>query len=68
MHTYNNFCRNGVKIKDSYMRYDTVQIYYYNSMIHQIVVNKRNGLDVSLIDSTVRGAAVLGKNFTFRRR
>ena len=34
--------------------------------IHQIVYNKKSGLDVSIIDSTVRDAAVLGMNVTFR--
>ncbi|XP_019858068.1 PREDICTED: uncharacterized protein LOC109586329 isoform X1 [Amphimedon queenslandica] len=36
--------------------------------LYEIVVNKKSGLDVSMIDSTVRDAAVLGKNVTFRWR
>ncbi|XP_019860764.1 PREDICTED: uncharacterized protein LOC109589081 [Amphimedon queenslandica] len=36
--------------------------------LHKIVYNKKSGLDVSMIDSTMRDAAVLGKNLTFQWR
>ncbi|XP_019858935.1 PREDICTED: deoxynucleoside triphosphate triphosphohydrolase SAMHD1-like [Amphimedon queenslandica] len=34
--------------------------------LHKIVYNKKSGLDVCMIESTVRDAAVLGMNVTFR--